>query len=514
MEHPVGYQYLVETASLAVPPLIQPGRMGRVRTVQSDESGLSQSPVMYPEAMWPGERVMDHLRFALQHEGVQPGILLELAKHVDMPAEILSDCQEGVQTYHRRLAYLHEFLTGESTPLSVPASSRYIDVVNSRLQFTLERGDHSLSYRVRDNLLGTPQFCPQVFKTEAILQSVQGDEVEGTDPWGDCPEELQERIEHYLYLHETQASWKIEQETPNTQRVRNFVNLLRRAHQRDFLTEQGFAELQESITGVRTGEGQALWRDDQVWVGYLDRNWQEVVVLLGAQPGSVPSLMEGLAHCHRRILEDRTVPALVHAACISFPCVYIHPFNDGNGRTHRFILHNVLAQRGYMEQDTIFPLSAWLLNHRKAYVASMTPTCQGIIDLAELRWLPEARLEVINDIAPYFRYMDLTREVVSLYHFMNSTVRDELEPSIDFMVKFEEARQRLDEQVNWPYRRISLFIQLCHRNGGILSNRKRKLPDFHHLSDGQLVQLEECVQTAFGLEPTRKSDSGAEFRFS
>lgn len=239
MERPIGYQYLVEVAGLAVPPLLRPGRMDRVRTVQSAESELSQSPVVYPEAMWPGDRVMDHLRFALQQESVQPGILLELTRHVDMPAEILSDCQEGVQTHHRRLAYLHEFLTGEPTPLSVPPSSRYIDVVNSRLQFALQRGDLSLSYRVRDNLLGTPQCCPQVFKTDAILRAVQGNEMGGTDPRGDCPDKLQERIEHYLYHHETQASWKIEQETPNTQRVRNFVSLLRRAHQKDFLDRAG-----------------------------------------------------------------------------------------------------------------------------------------------------------------------------------------------------------------------------------------------------------------------------------
>jgi len=500
VQQPVGYQFIIEALGLDLPPLLRPGCIERVRTVQETETDLHQAPVLYPEAMWPGDRLFDHLRFALEHEGVQPGVLKAFGNRTDLPRLILDDATQSVRPLHRRLAFMHTFLTGEIVPLAVAKGQRYIDVANPRLQFVLDKGDLDPAYRVRNNLLGNPRFCPQVFKSARMLAALRDDSVAGNDPWANCPPELQERIEHYLYHHETQASWKIEREPPHARRIREFVSLLRLAHLRDFMSETGLAELQRSITGQRSQAGQPPWRTEQVWVGFADREWQEVVVLLGAPPATLPRLMAGLLACHRRLRGDSNLPPVVHAACTSFPLVYIHPFSDGNGRAHRFLLHNVLAQRGYLPADTIFPLSAWLLKNRRAYVASMTPTCQGIVDMARMRWLPESRMEVTNDVEPFFQYMDLTGEVAALYHFVQATVREEMEPSIDFMVHFDDARQQLEGHVDWPYRRLSLFINLCHQNGGRLSKNKRALSEFRCLPDAQLARLEACVQRAFGFE--------------
>ena len=35
--------------------------------------------------------------------------------------------------------------------------------------------------------------------------------------------------------------------------------------------------------------------------------------------------------------------AVVAASVIAFAFVFLHPFDDGNGRMHRFLLHHVLA---------------------------------------------------------------------------------------------------------------------------------------------------------------------------
>jgi len=48
----------------------------------------------------------------------------------------------------------------------------------------------------------------------------------------------------------------------------------------------------------------------------------------------------------------RTMDGVIAAAILAFGLVYVHPFVDGNGRIHRYLIHHVLAGR-----DSIPP--AW-----------------------------------------------------------------------------------------------------------------------------------------------------------
>ena len=498
-ERPVGYQHLVETYALDLPPLLRPGRVASVSAMQPAVQGERGTATRYPHSMWPGNELMDHLRFALQHEGVHPGVLHALAQRVDVSALIARHAlQHGTQTLHRRLAFMHTFLTDEAVPLPVSEAQRYVDMANGRLQFVLSRGKRDRRYRVRNNLLGSREFCPQVFKTTELLEVLRTDDVAGLDPWQGCPEDIQERVEDYLYRHETQSSWKIESETPDTRRTQEFMDLLRQAGHDDFVSRYGLAQLNACILG-QAGDPAAPWRTTQTWVGYMDAQWQEHITMLGAPPQALAGLMDGLVACHRNLQGDGTVPAVVHGACIGFALVYIHPFQDGNGRAHRFLFHNILALREYLPPNTAFPLSAWMLRNRKAYIGSMTRTCNGILNRAQLHWLPDARLEVVNDIAPYFRYMDLTNEAVSLHRFIQATVHEEMKPNIDFMIKFDTAVHLIDSTVNWPYPQVSLFIKLCVQNHGRLSRRKRELAAFRDVPEDVLAQLETCVRDAYGI---------------
>ena len=38
---------------------------------------------------------------------------------------------------------------------------------------------------------------------------------------------------------------------------------------------------------------------------------------------------------------------ILAAALIAFGSVFIPPFEDGNGRIHRFLIHHVLAEKGF-----------------------------------------------------------------------------------------------------------------------------------------------------------------------
>ena len=54
-------------------------------------------------------------------------------------------------------------------------------------------------------------------------------------------------------------------------------------------------------------------------------------------------------------METGNLHAVVHAAVIAYGFVFLHPFEDGNGRIHRFLIHNILARRGYTPEGSCFP---------------------------------------------------------------------------------------------------------------------------------------------------------------
>ena len=52
---------------------------------------------------------------------------------------------------------------------------------------------------------------------------------------------------------------------------------------------------------------------------------------------------------------------------VSFGYVYIHPFEDGNGRIHRFLIHDILVRDGIVPNGTILPVSAQILANMGEY---------------------------------------------------------------------------------------------------------------------------------------------------
>ncbi|MFN2454285.1 MAG: Fic family protein [Pyrinomonadaceae bacterium] len=42
-------------------------------------------------------------------------------------------------------------------------------------------------------------------------------------------------------------------------------------------------------------------------------------------------------------------------AALSFGFVFIHPFEDGNGCIHHFLIHHVLARSGFTPKGLLFP---------------------------------------------------------------------------------------------------------------------------------------------------------------
>jgi Fic family protein len=84
-------------------------------------------------------------------------------------------------------------------------------------------------------------------------------------------------------------------------------------------------------------------------------------------PDEVPRLLDDLCTA----VNDDLLPPLVQAALVHAQFETIHPFDDGNGRTGRALIHVVLRRRG-IAPSYVPPISVVLSTARDRYIAGLT----------------------------------------------------------------------------------------------------------------------------------------------
>lgn len=115
-------------------------------------------------------------------------------------------------------------------------------------------------------------------------------------------------------------------------------------------------------------------RDEQNWVGGNDHN-PCGADFVPPPPEMVKPLLDDLCDA----VSDDSLPPLVQAALVHAQFETIHPFNDGNGRTGRTLIHVVLRRRGLTEVF-VPPISVVFAHDRDRYIAGLTAYRDGDID--------------------------------------------------------------------------------------------------------------------------------------
>jgi Fic family protein len=192
--------------------------------------------------------------------------------------------------------------------------------------------------------------------------------------------------------------------------------------------------------------------------------------------------------------------AVVAAALVAFGFVFIHPFEDGNGRIHRFLIHQVLSAEGFTPEGVVFPVSAAIVRDRKGYDAALESVSKAILPLVDWHWTEGREIEVENDTANLYRYFDATGLAEFLYGKTAETVRKDLREELDFVAVYAAALAAVRDIIDMPDRRASLFVRLCLQNGGALSKAKRG--EFREISDRELEALERAVRGVMAAQPT------------
>ena len=441
----------------------------------------------------PGDTFADHLTFALRHEQIDL-LILKRAFQAVPAAEVEAFARSApTGTAARRAWYLYELLTGRSLSVDDAPKAAAIDLLEPEAYFT---GKPRLSkrHRVRDNLLGTGRFCPVIRRTKALADFVQLDlAAKARETVGRTGAHLVARAASFLLLADSLASFQIEGERPPRNRLERWGRAVLQAG-RNRLTLDEIIRLQrvliEDTRFVRAG-----LRPDGVFIGQRDHHGDPLPEFIGARPDDLGDLMGALLEANDRMRDDGVDPVL-KAAATAFGFVYIHPFQDGNGRMHRCLIHHVLAERKFTPPGMVFPVSSVMQDRVDDYRATLQAHSSPLMPFIEWRPTPERNVEVLNETRDLYRYPDCTDAAEFLYACVRRTVERDLPHEIDYLRRHDEAVRRIMDAVEMPDRIAENLVAFIRQNNGRLSKNRRE-GEFRKLNDDEVTLIEGVVNDAF-----------------
>jgi hypothetical protein len=487
----VGYGAIIEAYKLAVPiPVKLTFISTKKRQFENDEWKV------YPVSYLPDENLYKQLIFALKYEGVDLLVfkkLFEVLSSVEMEEMIQL---ENLGQYSRRIWFLYEWLTGKKLNIPDLKTGNLVPVIDEKLQYAID-GVSSPRHKVINNLPGNQDFCPLIRKTEQLEKYIAANiRQEKSNYLNRVHKDILQRASSFLLLKDSKASFSIEGEDPRNNRAARWGIAIGQAGK----NELSIAELNrlqqlviENDRFIKMGI-----RQQQGFIGDRDRATQEPIPdHISAKFEDLEKLMAGWLQTQKMLTESRIDPVLV-ATKIAFGFVFIHPFVDGNGRLHRYIIHHVLSQTGYTEQGIIFPISASILTHIKDYAKSLESFSHPILNLIDWKPSENNNVEILNDTIDYYRYFDATAQAEFLFYCVNDTLVNVIPNEVEYLKKFDEFKRYLDHKYEMPDNMVSLLVGFLEQGNGTLSVRSRK-KEFSALTQKEVEEIETIFKEIFDL---------------
>ena len=460
------------------------------RTERADGSVVARFTAKYDFE----DTLAGHLEFCLKYEGVNLQILAALfEQHGQDELQSWLDRKPGSR-YARVSGHLYEWLTGKQLSYKLPPGTDAIPVLDEKRYFTATP-QRNRRFAVLHNLPGTPAFCPLVRRTAALEAWIKKDlgakiarELAKLEP------ELLARAVNYLYLAETRSSFAIEKEVPDSHRAGRFRRLLERAGEDTPLKEMTFVEWQNVIVPRQRAE--FSYRPRQNWLSRSGRSELRAEYIPPA-PADVSSMMDGVIKTGELVKSDAYSTVLA-AATAAFGFVFVHPFFDGNGRLHRFLLHHFLRLGGFTPAGAVIPVSAAMERDIARYAEVLKHYSAPITALLDYRFDPDADfIEIKKQPAYLYAFSDATEICEFTFACLERAIDHDLAEELAYLRAYDTAHQVLKRWLDAPQPEMEKLIRYIAQNSGQLSKNKRG--QFPLIPDEDIVRAETQISEAFKL---------------
>ena len=433
---------------------------------------------------------IQNLIFAIKHEGLNLEIILAFLKCIEYEKiyEYVSNMPTG--KYQRIVWYLYENFFGKKLDISDIQQGSYINLLDSEEYYTANPIAQS-RYRINDNLLGNVHFCPFVRRTD-FLKKMESKKLNlvANDILKKYDQRIIDRASTYLYVQETMSSYKIERETPSKQRLAKFIRLVKKVEEVPSLTKEVLIQLQNNIVDERFID--KSYRETQNYIGQSRDLFSQIIHYISPKPEDVNELMSGLFLSLQRMLESG-VHSFAIVAAISFGFVFIHPFEDGNGRLHRFLIHYILHKLGFTPRGMIFPVSAIILSDMEGYDKVLESHSRPLMSLiSDYDVDDDGILDVYKNNASFYKYIDYTLQAEYLALCIDKTIHTDFKKELDYLINYDKTKEKLAKVVDMPDRFINLFIKFIEQGDGKLSETKR-IKYFSKLTKDEIEKMESLV---------------------
>ncbi|MEA3348000.1 MAG: Fic family protein [Pseudomonadota bacterium] len=431
----------------------------------------------------------------MKYEGIDLAILKVLFAAIE--PKVVEDIVrlEPTGAYSRKLWFLWEWLQKEKLDIEDATRGNFVLLINDTLQYSGQPRD-SRRHRVRNNLPGTNGFCPLIRKTAKLERFIAMNLSQtAINNIGKIHADLLSRAAAFLLLKDSRASYTIEGEDPPYSRIERWGKIIGEAGQRQLniqelkylqtivIADNRFVEL-----GFRTEGGFIGEHDRSTGIPMPDH--------ISARAEDLGSLLSGLmGTC--QLLGEGDFDAVLMAAVIAFGFVFIHPFEDGNGRIHRYLFHHVLAEKGFVPKGLVFPVSSVILERIEDYRKTLEHYSKPRLELIEWRPTERNNVEVLHETIDLYRYFDATRQAEFLFECVEETVSKTLPEEVEYLKRYDLLNNFIKNYIDMPDRLVDLLIRFLQQNGGRLSRRARE-KEFKQLTDAEVLAIERKHDEIFG----------------